>query len=1849
MHAHPASECLSNGLAARRYREPLHDPVAQETDVKSAKQRKTTFAMFNKNSDKATMNMMGTSGSKRYKGIESKSAADGLCLPRKSNLLLKEASESVLMFQGDIEDSVFTRLQQFLRDEKDEMSICGLGKRDISRVLGKTWFNDDVITWALKLVSSNVTGGEYADYETFFGVFPKCGTPAIIFNSIWVAQFWEDESLNDVKLKRWLQRSDVPWHQIEIFHFAVNKDNNHFFLASACKHDSKVIIRDSIRAELLENDGFYQKVYHVILAIVSKAMELAGFPAGLRLDASLWQLVVCRDHPQQWDSKNPKKKDNHSCGPATVHTVYVQITGEKKENEVADFVSVRKHLAHILLNSLHVCADSGQAGEKSASCETEHCEHHEVVDAATKEASCDARQVPQAGMVVETGTNEVSKISELNFSKKAGAKKHPSDSRILCNPVPYGHVDGILQIDCACGRGTQTRSVTISADVHSVQGHGSCLLICAAISCLEANQDQHFKDNLKRLKDPELLKNWSELCQCSMEVTGPQADWSCQSLRRLFAKYILMNSKKFIDVFAKQHPTQIIRPREMSLQYNRLCKAIKVEKGIDVPKECELGPDQFHVAKWAVAFLSPTTWCEEWFVHVFVDFLKKRIAICQLRVSKECPNVAKYLSVHLSQDAEIAFLVLHHDSLDLDEWANTNHFDALKGAIFFLDHEKEGERKKKTIDAYFPASAKVPGPVVTNDPAHDPHHDMPLLSCNEDQALNDNSKIQSEKQVVLNDNSRLQSEIQVGKNRQYIVEQGKEWAKRLVSHKQKSKNRYPQKKEDTRNFEFFLIKCLEMVMRDDASLNQVLEIVQSLLISAIDEGETPFLHPMILGTLVGLHPALNSGCLSRVCHLHSQSAMASFPDSALAPFNSETGGRIKIAFLLGDISKPDSIPSILAGQIEKILLFDVYIFLRCPRPETGDPPLLDMLNVFEARNRLIPNVAHLNRKDLCWRHSIFATCDLSIGSNNEFLAERNTPVNLVFSPSGDLLHHNSRLVDYTLGVKSDDVQHTNYQGCRETTVHFGSSLPMPLHPYFRDDIPKRSREHFDLPATGFLLCYPSADAQISRRQLHDWITLAGNVDGSYLVLFPKKDMISAIINEVFELSKLTSFDTSRVRILPCLRHQFPEHLARLMVMDLLLDSSGTAEALIARKPVLCLCNPSSNTLSRAAAHLMRENGLGNFVHAGVLDYLRYGESFAKSKSGPSDVVSHYSALRVFHDENWSNCFQAAIKAAIDQFQANRTSLRRIDLSVMDSVHKTPVFQNKDDMIFTAIMNAIPNRFKTELTEDSQLAIIAVVKAIQDSGNQVVGLCGVGGRTITLDCIESDGSKFAAKIDSISVAPNQLEESQLYREVMNTVLLKNTEFIAKPRSIFKFKRQSNCFFGTTLPNSKGKCHVFYTCEHLDCVKATDFISRHTSAWRDTGIFTEELRLQLLVPLLGAIGFLNSKGMCILDVKPGNVGIDSNGRFKFSDLGHSVLQRKHNPGFPQEPSVATLRASYLNPPISMGGEKLATVIAFSESDLRKRNSEYMGKNGVLKCMGIGTNTYYNDSSDGLRNSKDTVISAVAGSLEDFHQTAMTICQIFHPADGNDYVKRVRAASSSVSEMMKFMQPAECSVKQPVAFQRVASLLVDMLGDSVQRREQIQRHKALTLLVLEPFKETLASGDGIPFEGGKVQNLHADVKRVKKWQNEEIIPIKLKFFGKKGLGVRAGKCVVGKQIIGWYAGAYIKSSYHLLSPHSRYVVSCIGCKAAGNCEKSDLFYGDAAPSEILTLDWFIEKSAWGHFMNAADSAKNANCTVDRRDGWVDDNGIIWFPIWSKASGLKEGEELVWVYPEEASGRSQ
>jgi len=719
---------------------------------------------------------VGSRGSCSPGANKSKSAADGLYSLRESDYLLKEVSESVLMFQGDIDRSVFKRLREVLRNGNAEMNICGLVKKDVLTVLGTTWFNDEVITWALKRVCSTVTGGEFADFDTFFGVFLKGGKPTIVFNSLWLGNFLKNDVLNVVELKRWLQEKNVPWKQIEIFHFAVNRGNSHWFLASACKQDLKVIIRDSLRAYPFEREDFYLKVFRVILAIVSEATKLAGVDAGHHVDASLWRLKVCRDHPQQ--------DDDYSCGPATVHSVYAQITGMKTKIGPADFVSYRKHFAQILLDFVPVCANSGHAGEKSASRKTERCEQLEVVGAGTKAASCDARHVdsePQEGKVVETGMNEVSKISELQFTRKVGAKKHPPDLSILCNPVPHGHVDGILEIDCTCGSGTKTSKHTISADVHSVQGYGSCLLICIAMSCVEANQSEDFKDNLKRLEDPELVKNWIELCRCSQEVTGPRPDWKCSSLRRLFAKYMITNLDIFIEEFAKRDKItrRQLTPRQMSILYTGLRKEIQDEKGIHVPINEDLGPDQFHVATWAVAFLSDKMWCEEWFVNVFVHFLKNRIAICQLRVSKEFPNVAKYLSVHLSQDVKIAFLVLHYDSVDPGEWANTNHFDAVKGAIFFLDNEKERERTRKTtIDAYFPASAKVPGPEVTNDPAHGPHDDMPRLSS---KALNDNSQIQTEKQVVLNDNSRLQSETQVCENRRYIVEQGKKWAKRLAS------------------------------------------------------------------------------------------------------------------------------------------------------------------------------------------------------------------------------------------------------------------------------------------------------------------------------------------------------------------------------------------------------------------------------------------------------------------------------------------------------------------------------------------------------------------------------------------------------------------------------------------------------------------------------------------------------------------------------------------------------------------------------------------------------------------------------------------------------------------------------------------------------------------------------------------------------------------------------------------------------------------------------------------------------------------------------------------------------------
>ncbi len=103
-----------------------------------------------------------------------------------------------------------------------------------------------------------------------------------------------------------------------------------------------------------------------------------------------------------------------------------------------------------------------------------------------------------------------------------------------------------------------------------------------------------------------------------------------------------------------------------------------------------------------------------------------------------------------------------------------------------------------------------------------------------------------------------------------------------------------------------------------------------------------------------------------------------------------------------------------------------------------------------------------------------------------------------------------------------------------------------------------------------------------------------------------------------------------------------------------------------------------------------------------------------------------------------------------------------------------------------ILIKVKGRKPRLLTTDAENALVRVIEILLDSGNQLVRVCGVGGVTITLDCIDASSEANVAIFDLTPVQYNQLEDSSLYRDATNTLLSSNgssrlhqTEF-AKPR-------------------------------------------------------------------------------------------------------------------------------------------------------------------------------------------------------------------------------------------------------------------------------------------------------------------------------------------------------------------------------------------------------------------------------------------------------------------------------------
>lgn len=150
--------------------------------------------------------------------------------------------------------------------------------------------------------------------------------------------------------------------------------------------------------------------------------------------------------------------------------------------------------------------------------------------------------------------------------------------------------------------------------------------------------------------------------------------------------------------------------------------------------------------------------------------------------------------------------------------------------------------------------------------------------------------------------------------------------------------------------------------------------------------------------------------------------------------------------------------------------------------------------------------------------------------------------------------------------------------------------------------PPESRASVGLPETGTVFCCFNGSHKITRFVVARWLTILERVPGSVLWLL---DGPAAYRDRLIAEAKARNLDPARLVFAPKLRN--PEHLARLALADLVLDTTPygahttASDALWMGVPVLTVSGRSF--ASRVCGSLVRAAGLADLVVATAEDYV----------------------------------------------------------------------------------------------------------------------------------------------------------------------------------------------------------------------------------------------------------------------------------------------------------------------------------------------------------------------------------------------------------------------------------------------------------------------------------------------------------------------------------------------------------------------------------------------------------------------------------------------------------------------
>ena len=582
------------------------------------------------------------------------------------------------------------------------------------------------------------------------------------------------------------------------------------------------------------------------------------------------------------------------------------------------------------------------------------------------------------------------------------------------------------------------------------------------------------------------------------------------------------------------------------------------------------------------------------------------------------------------------------------------------------------------------------------------------------------------------------------------------------------------------------------------------------------------------------------------------------------------------------------------------------------------------------------------------------------------------------------------------------------------------------------------------------------------------------------------------------------------------------------------------------------------------------------------------------------------------------------------------------------------------------------------------------------------IVGRGGSTVTLCAKHCKGGNevlTAVKVATRGRPKDRLHNESLCREALCLWLwgnkMRNHAFKTLLPEPHSYLAKGASFHGHSLPNQEGKVLVFLLCELIP-LKFTDTAAKHTEDWQQSGTFHDKLRLNIILPLFQALFWAERKGLYLMDVKPDNLGLRSDGTLAFLDVGQgcvcpvpnsAVLRDAEGMTLVQRPvtmaasdgtqgSAANKRQRGRLPgPLLQGRSRGKGGVAITRRDLSVFQRMAGQRGGLANHGGGGTMGFRDEDEvaaqeallhDKSRGGFARLFEPKHGFARDRFAAVRTVLFILTRRQGVTMrewdAEALAAAKGGPKGIREMLLRAVCrgvEVQQNIVLDRMVDFLFGGL-----RPEKIRRLSAMeamtdemsTLPILPShYAVQLASGHPIRLAGGPLHQLLPPgyLAALKEKGGhlaalaDSILPA-LSFVNQPsmGMGVKADEEIPGDAVAALYVGirapnASIGAEYAVRDFPSRYAATAQGIKILGGTELDCKVTCDAQLTAERDFEWHVIKSIGGPFMNACSPAA-ANCVLDRHSVWVDpDTQLVWMLVRTKQERpVAKGDFLMWDY---------